>query len=179
MCYLVTIGTSGSQAEVEGLVGPNSRLVVHPSKNLSLRSLFPRGDQLFQVTSGGCSCDVVIRSNELSRDEQYARLRARYERKGWSPTKIGRALADWEIAHERRTQHQAAPQAELCALLRAMTSKSGDLRVLIHFYSGHFDTELVTSDERIRVRVDRLVDVSVIGEDRLVEVSALNGRVDR
>lgn len=175
MCYLVTVGTSGSQADVEGLVGLNSRLVVHPSKNLSLRSLFPQGDRLFQVTSGGCSCDLVIRSNELSRDEQCARLRARYQRKGWSPAKIERALADWEIAHERQTQHQAAPQAELCALLRAMTSKPGGLRVLIHFYSGHFDSELVTSGERIRIRVDRLVDVSVIGEDRLVEVSAHAG----
>ena len=170
----MTIGTSGSQADVEGLLEPNSRLVVPPSKILSLRSLFPQGDQLFQVTSGGCSCDFVIRS-ELSRDEQYARLRARYQRKGWSPAKIERALADWEIAHERRTQHQAAPQAEVCALLRAMTSKPRGLRVFIHFYSGHFDSELVTSDERIRVRVDRLVDVSVIGEDRLVEVSVHGG----
>jgi hypothetical protein len=84
-------------------------------------------------------------------------------------------LADREIAHERRAQHQAAPQAELSALLRAMASKPGGLRVLIHFYSGPFDSELVTSDERIRVAADRLVDVSVIGEDRLVEVNAHAG----
>src|SRR5687768_11814114 len=110
MCYLVTIGTRGSQADIEGLLGPNSRLVVQPSRNPSLRLLFPQRDQLFQVTSGGCSCDLVMCSHEPLRNEQRARLRARYQRKGWSPAKIGRALADWEIAHERQAQHRAAPQ---------------------------------------------------------------------
>jgi hypothetical protein len=175
MCYLVTIGTSGSRAAVATLLGPDLRLGVQPSTNPSLQSLFPPGDQLFQVTSGGCSCDLVIQANELSRDGQRERLRSKYTRKGWSVAKIGRALADWEVAHERRSQLQGAPRAELCALLRAIASESGSVRVFVHFYSGAFDSEQVTSDERIRMSVDRLVDVSVIGEDRLVEISAPAG----
>jgi hypothetical protein len=59
--------------------------------------------------------------------------------------------------------------------LRALASKAQAVRVLIHFYSGSFDSELVMTVERIRVPVDRLVDVSVIGEDRLVELSTHAG----
>jgi hypothetical protein len=175
MCYLVTIGTSGSQININALLGPNPRLVVQPSNNPSLRELFPKGDQLLHVTSGECSCDLVIRSTAKSQADQRARLRAGYHRKGWSLAKIERALVAWEVAHERRTSHQAAPQAELCAFLRALASKAQAVRVLIHFYSGSFDSELVMTVERIRVPVDRLVDVSVIGEDRLVELSTHAG----
>jgi hypothetical protein len=172
MCYLVTIGTSESRGNVETLLGRDSCLVVHPSKNPSLRSVFPKGDQLFEVTTGHCSCDLVIPSAAPSGDEGRARLRAKYERSGWSEAKIGRALAAWDSAHERRLARRIAPEAELCAFLRALASTAGELRVLVHFYSDPFDTERIGSGARIRVPVDRLVSSRVIGEDRLLQTLA-------
>lgn len=170
MCYLVTIGTSESRAGVDTLVGHESSLTVHPSRNSSLRSVFPHGDHLFEVTYGLCSCDLVIARTDSSRHDQRERLRAGYERRGWSQTKIGRALADWDSAHDRRISQNAAPQAALCALLQGLASRAGGVRVLVHFYAGRFDAEPVGSPERIRIAVDRLVNISVLGEDRLVEI---------
>jgi hypothetical protein len=50
MCYLVTIGTREDRAHVEAFLGADFPLSLRPSKNPSLRSAFPRADQLFEVT---------------------------------------------------------------------------------------------------------------------------------
>jgi hypothetical protein len=79
MCYLVTIGTRESRDHVEMLLGRHQLLGVRRSSNSSLRTLFPQEDQLFEVTLGQCSCDLVSAGAEPSVEERIARLRARYE----------------------------------------------------------------------------------------------------
>ena len=72
------------------------------------------------------------------------KLKPQLERKSWSPSKIARALADREMAHARRVERQAAPRMQFQALLRALAAQRGGVRLLIHMYSGRFDTEDVT-----------------------------------
>jgi hypothetical protein len=170
MCYLVTIGTRESRASVEALLGDDRLLAVRPSNNSSLRSVFPQSDQLFELTSGYCSCALVIQSTPRSVEEQRARLRTRYRRRRWSQAKIARALAEWEAAHERRLGTQAAPKTQLSAVLRALASKPGGLRVLVHFYSGQFDSEEIRTGGRVSVPVDRFVEAGIIAEDKVAEI---------
>jgi len=83
---------------------------------------------------------------------------------------MARALADWEAAHQRQLQGRAASSTQLCALLRELAPKPGGLRVLVHFYSGQFDTEEIRVDRRVNVAVDHLEDAAVIAEDTLAEI---------
>jgi hypothetical protein len=169
MCYLVTIGTLESRDSIEVILGESRLLAVRPSRNPSLRALFPEGDRLFELTSGHCSCNFVIRSAEPSVEQQRARLRARYGRKGWSQTKMARALTDWEVAHERRVERDAAPEAQWRALARMLASRPGGLRVLVHFYSGEFDTEVIQTGTPVSTPVDLLLDER-IADDILTTV---------
>jgi hypothetical protein len=173
MCYLLTIGTSESQKAVEAMLGGNPLLMVRRSRNPSLRSVFPKADQLFELFCGQCSCHLVIRSKQRSAEEHRARLQALYERRGWSQSKIARALAESESAHVRQLVEQAAPGAQCCELLRALAAKPGGLRVLIHFYAGQFDNEAIQISGRVSVPVDQLVDAGVIPEDMLAEIAPM------
>jgi len=174
MCFLITIGVRESRASVEGLVADNGVLAVRSSRNSSLRSVFPPADQLLEITRGNCSCDP-LRTTDSSLDHQRARLRAQYGLKGWSEVKISRALTEWESAHRRRLEARASPTAELTTLLKGLASRPGGLRVVVHFYSGPFDSEAVRVARRAKVPVERLVDVRDLAEDTLLEV-AVGGR---
>jgi len=77
MCYLVTIGTHESQTSVEILLGRDAAVAVRPATNPSLRSVFSPGDNLFEVTSGHCSCDLINEAAASSIASQRAKLRAR------------------------------------------------------------------------------------------------------
>ena len=175
MCYLVTIGIRESIGRVEAMLGDGQLLAVRASQNASLRSVFPKEDRLFALTSGHCSCDLVIPSSQRSVEQQRSRLQARYQREGWSQAKIARALADWEAAHARQMVARTASGMQLYALLRALANKPGGLRVLIHFYSGRFDNEEVEPRGRVSDPTGELAGEGVIPEDTLVEITAAAG----
>jgi hypothetical protein len=130
---------------------------------------------LFEVTSGHCSCAVVIEGAHPSVDDQRARLRARYDGKDWSQRKIARALADWDAAHDRRQESQAAPLRQFRVFLRALASRPAGLRVLVRFYSGHFDTEDVRIAGTASLLANRLGEAGALSEDNLTEILSRAG----
>jgi hypothetical protein len=171
MCYLVTIGTTKSRADIKRLLGDDRLLRVGPSKNSSMRFIFPASDELFEVTSGHCSCDLIIHGTEPISDKQRSTLRQKYKRNGWSETRIDRALADLESAQNRRSIARNAPRARFHSLLRALAVESpGGVRVVIHLYSGRFDFEDVNAPERVSVPIDRLDEAGALVEDALLEI---------
>jgi hypothetical protein len=132
--------------------------------------MFPADYRLFQITSGQCSCNLIIQTRHRSVDDQRERLRARYEREDWSQARIARAITDWETNHERLVKKRGELGNELCSLLRVLAAGRGGVRVFIHFYSGSFDTEELQSGRPVRIAAASLINPSIIGEDRLVEV---------
>jgi hypothetical protein len=170
MCYLVTIGTRELWSGVEVLPGRDQLLAVRPSTNGSLRAVFPPEDHLFEITSGHCSCDLVIGEARPTVEDRLARLRAGYEKRGWSQTKIARAVADCQFAQERQLDTRAAPKEHLVALLRTLASRPGGVRVFVHFYSGQFDREEMRTRGQVAVAVDSLLSAAVIPEDTLTEI---------
>ena len=169
MCYLVTIGTREERAQIEALLGVDFPLALRPSKNSSLRSAFPQVDHLFEVTHGVCSCDLITQNTPRSVEDQRAKLRAQYERKGWSKAKSARALADWEVAHDRQREKRAEPARDLITLLQTLAIRPGGVRAVVHFYSGRFDTEKIPLVGTTRVLVERL-EVGPLVEDTLMDV---------
>jgi hypothetical protein len=170
MCHLVTIGTREGRASIDALMGSDFPLSLRRSTNPSLRSLFPKTDQLFEVYRGFCSCDIVASHREPPVEDRRAKLHALYSTKGWSEPKIARALAHWNSARERRLTKRGEAGRELVRLLHTLAERAGGVRVLIHFYSGRFDSEDISVVGTARVPVDRLVDGEVIAEDTLTDV---------
>jgi hypothetical protein len=145
-------------------------LGVRPSTNSSLRLVFPQEDELFELILGRCSCDLVIAGAEPSVEDRLARLRGGYEKRGWSQPKIARAVADWQVAHERQLEKRAAPTEQLVALLRRLASTHGGVRMFVHFYSGQFDREKMRTRGQVTIAADQLVMASLIPEDTLTEI---------
>jgi hypothetical protein len=145
MCYLVTIGTRESEANLNALLRDEATLTargfelpfaVAPSDNPSVKSVFPASDRLFDVLVGQCSCHLM-------------------------PSK-----------------RKGGPPEAFCRWLRKVALVDGGVRVFVHWYEGRFDTERVRNAGTVRVPVDRLIDASVLGEDRLVEIVAPGGGAD-
>jgi hypothetical protein len=134
--------------------------------------VFPQDDELFELTLGHCSCDFLSAGTQPSVEDRLARLQVKYEKRGWSQRKIARAVADWQVAHERQIERRAAPEEQFVALLRALASRLGEVRVFVHFYSGQFDSEEMRTRGQVTIAADRLIVASLIPEDTLTEIMA-------
>lgn len=170
MCYLVTIGTCVPQSELQALLGDQSLLWVRPSKDPVVRTMFAAEDRLYEVLNGACSCDFVIDSAPASLDEERSKRRIQYQKKGWSESKIARALSGWEEAHDRQLRSLAAPRLQFIAFLQSLASRGEVVRVFVHFYTGPLGDERLHPLEPIRISADSLSSAGVIAEDSLIEI---------
>lgn len=170
MCQLVTIGVpkSAGSALIE-FGGPRDGLLVTPSRNPHLASIFPITDLRLDVTIGGCSCDLVGgRHGARAGDE--SKQRQRYEKLGWSRAKIDRALQASTTAHERDRAGTSARRFRQGVL--ALLDRIPSIRLFVHTYSGDFDTEVVVSKGAAHVsRAEYEAANGAFPADTLVEVA--------
>ena len=112
---------------------------MEPCSNTHVQDIL--GPQLHAVwvTQGHCSCGLTTRP---PRHEPEDRLRARYERRGWSQAKIGRALRDRRSAYRRRIPlHAGLLENALTELAR----RHGSVIVFPEDYRGLIATEVVSA----------------------------------
>ena len=153
MCYFVTLGVpSASEGSVRFF--SDAGFEVERSSNESLLTAF--GTAAFHVTIGGCSCDL----HSSDRD-----LRAKYERKGWSATKIRRALRD------RQSSGTHGAGKRFRGALREFVSVAGEALVFGHWYSGAVEDEAVQPLRSVRIDIEQyLASDNVFREDELLVV---------
>lgn len=169
MCYFVTLGVPalGADAVLRAL---GASFDVRPSRNPSVRAAFPKNDKLFEITHGGCSCDLVEATSPPPHDNQ--RQREKYRRMGWSDAKIARALDGRRSAHQRRRQADAPMLAPAIA---GLAEASGGARLLVHMYSGDIDREVVMPLGKQSVLVHDLVAKGgALPEDVVVDIRLAN-----
>jgi hypothetical protein len=118
---------------------------------------------------GFCSCDLITHHEARSVEDQRAKLCAQYDRRGWSKGKIARALADWETARDRQREKRTERARDLIKLLQTLAVRPGGVRVVVHFYSGRFDSEEIPLVGATSVPVERL-EAGAIAEDTLTNV---------
>lgn len=154
-------------AAIEAIGRERAGFGVRPSMNPHLAALFPSSDTRFEVTHGQCSCDLV----GLEEIEDEARIRRQYQKKGWSETKIVRALADRHRAREHSTTHgrRNETRRRFRELLAGQARELGSIRVFAHSYRGNQDQEFVAATRSQRV-VAREFLLSHLVEDVLVEI---------
>src|SRR5262245_32048356 len=139
MCWFVTMGvTSAGAAALEELGRARGELDVSKSSNPHLARIFDADDVRFEITHGGCSCDLYTAPPERDPDEHE---RARYRRKGWSEAKIARALEARETAKSAGVglNHQIGPEFAFRDAISNQVREFGGVRIFAHMYNASQD----------------------------------------
>lgn len=97
MCHFITLIAPTDDASAVRAVMERHGRAADPIDNPSIRKLLRSGEHQYLTTAGHCDCGTVLAPRhgtpELLED-RLARDAARMRRKGWSETKIARAIDD-------------------------------------------------------------------------------------
>lgn len=169
MCYFITVGTNEQGAEVLKR-RLSDTFGASPTSNVSILNLLPPHDRTFNL-GGMCSCHLFSKSHAAPLDTH--KLRSKYKKRGWSEGKIERAISGKLSAQKesfKGLRHDL--REELCHIV----SELGRLSVVVHFYSGDVESEVVPIAGKVVVDCGRLMkDEDAVAEDMLVEIVALTG----
>ena len=103
-----------------------------------------------------------------------ARLKRKYEKRGWSEAKIQRAIADATAVEKVRPTGLRADARDLIAWAADV---GGTAHVLVHMYSGSPDTEKLAPEGGLTAQADELRSgACALEPDRLVTVVGQRGR---
>ncbi len=138
MCYYITIAFPTTLASSIQTALPKG---LHPleTSNSNITKLLPKDYTCRAITEEMCSCALFTPSKPGERDKEIATLRRKYKDKGWSESKIQRALAD----HERnmKVRREGFRDDFLSWFIATATNSSSSLFVFVHMYSGAIATE--------------------------------------
>jgi hypothetical protein len=163
MCHFVFIGVSAAQAALARDAFRSAGFHGSAVGNPRVLAAFPQDDEVTVVTRGGCSCGFTTPPTQ-GFDEAAARLK--YRKKGWSPSKIERAIAG------RHPREQPA-LIEFRNAFAALVTSVGGARILAHSFSGLVETEpLPTLLERTISLAEYLAAGGAIDDDVVLEVRA-------
>jgi hypothetical protein len=172
MCWFITMGVPAAGASLlEQRGASRGGLGVRRAANPHVARLFPASDVRFEITDGGCSCDLYAEPSETG-STHAEQLREKYRKKGWSSAKIDRAVQASEAARVAAMTRRRETGAQL--LFREVVAEQvrafGTIRLFAHMYSGSQDEEMVTSESRARLDLSAFV-ISGFPADTLVEVT--------
>jgi hypothetical protein len=143
MCYFITLAVPKRHAAFVAEAAPRG-LSVWPWPDRSLQASLPDGYVTFYITNGHCSCDLYrTRRHDASppRDEH---LRRTYAKRGWSPAKIERAVAQ-SLANKKQLPQFIGYRTDVVDLVTLIVNRTSTAALLVHTYSGR------QTDERIEV----------------------------
>lgn len=166
MCYFITVGTNELGAEVL-MRRLSDTFGASPTSNVSILNLLPPNDRTFNL-GGMCSCHLFSKSHAEPLDTH--KLRSKYKKRGWSESKIERAISGKRSA-QRESFKGLRPdlREQLCHIV----SELGRLSVVVHFYSGDVESEVVLIARKVVVDCGSLMkDEDAVAEDTLVEIVA-------
>ena len=165
MCHLLTIGIAGGTGNVTDVFHTHG-FHTEPAVNPHVRAAMPQDSLLLDVTDGGCSCSICVRSVAVF---DVAAERARYARKGWSAAKVARAIEAKHAAHGRPKVNSKAQQ--FCLTVEALARAGASIALISHFYDGLFAEEVVSVGARAQISLpDFLKNQGVFPADTLVTI---------
>jgi hypothetical protein len=173
MCWFITIGVSSAAIPVlQNHQRRRGELAIRECVNPHVVALLSPSDACFEVTHGGCSCDLYAESLHVA-PHVHERARRQYEQKGWSQTKIARALEASRAAESTRAARDATsgPKRAFRELIADLARTSGTVRLLAHMYSGLVDEEVVGPGGRCRITWKQFVE-NGFPPDVVVEIDA-------
>ena len=146
MCYFLAVAVPARDAEHLDRIFGSTPFQVRPTDNRDLLAALPPAFAARLITTGGCSCDLYSppdRSRDANPAEQ---LRRKYAKRGWSKSKIDRAV-EQAIANGPATpMHGKTPlspglRGDVVERLRELCDSAAGVVVTVHWYGGDVATE--------------------------------------
>ncbi len=165
MCYFITLGVPEEKAEFfEQHVQRGFHIAL--IANASVLEEMGHGLRTYLLMSGGCSCSLFSEPHKEAGGDPQARqlsmqerLRHKYEKMGWSPSKIERALA--QRPKDRGPKAFVGLRGDVQRFLGELATNVGQLAVLVHWY----DEDL--QDSRLACKQGAVVSPEIALEERL------------
>jgi len=137
MCHLLTFALQGKVDFTENAWS----FCIDAFDNDGGGHAYPSSMTSYAITSGGCSCELVHVEKPAAIEKEIERRKKIYQKKGWPKAKIVRAIENSNL-----NDSNAMPFSfEVESLLKAMTSKFGEVQFMVHWHSGSFVKEKFTT----------------------------------
>lgn len=151
MCYLISVSAFGFDGSLPEHFRAY-RLLASPTRNPTvLRTL---GGVPYDITDGQCSCSFYVAPSAVDRAEAKIKAaRERYEKEGWSKSKIDRALEAKSRSHSRTAR---GPAFDFPGAIGALLRAGSGIQLLCHSYTGRFDDETFDVTIKIAMLVESL-----------------------
>jgi hypothetical protein len=155
MCYFVTLIVPTDDTGAIRVVMERHGRAATAMDNSSLRKVLLEGEHQYLTTRAHCDCGTVLaprRSTPETLEEALAHKALRMRRRGWSETKIARAMADRRKAEAKPARGDPGPDS--FDLWDAVLRDLGDALKLPHvglfvrMYSGTIATEAFSASRR-------------------------------
>lgn len=150
MCHFITLITpTGNAALVRSVMERHGRRA-DPIDNPSIRKILTNGERQYLTTRGQCDCGTVLAPSTDTVEEQLAKDASRMRRRGWSETKIARAL-DGRRKGDVRPHGGGSDSIELW--IAVLSDLSRELKLpyaglLVKIYAGAIATETFSASRR-------------------------------
>ena len=153
MCHFVTLIVPTENGDALRAVMERHGRAASPIDNPSIREVLRDGEQQYLITSGHCDCGTVLAPRHETPEgfeDRLAKEVAKMKRKGWSATKIARAIEDRRKAGSRPdgggSDSLELWNAALQQLGRELKLPYAGL--FVRFYSGSIATETFSASRR-------------------------------
>jgi hypothetical protein len=159
VCWFITIAVSEDRcAVVDARLASHRALHFTAVSSTPTAKVFRAGSHCIEVTHGGCSCDLYAEKPSPDRVEsKLARERQRLVRKGWSSSKVERALKA-KSESEARPRHTHAAAGDFNTLVSELVADLGSVELFAHFYSGDPREEVVGFPERASLSLSQFLE---------------------
>lgn len=137
MCYFITIAVPQDAAQAVMAQHDARDMNVAVTRNPAALAAAEIGWTPLLVTGGGCSCGWYKRPGTAGAEAARLRARRKYEKRGWSESKIERALG----SVHRRAKPDDGLHSVIIDLLRAIATEHGRVRVWVHDFTGKVEIE--------------------------------------
>jgi hypothetical protein len=153
MCHFITLVAPTDDEDAVRAVMERHGRAASPIDNPSIRAVLNDRERQYLTTRGHCDCGTVLAPRHDSPDaleEKLAKEVARMRRKGWSETKVARAIEDQRKA-DARPRGGGSDSIEMWNA--ALHDLGEELTIpyvglLVRFYSGAIATEAFTATRR-------------------------------
>jgi hypothetical protein len=146
VCWFVTVGVpQAARQKMESIAQAHRPLQFTSLAPSPTVAVFPVGTSCIEVTHGGCSCDL------------YSAPRQRLERKGWSASKIKRAL-ETKATGGARTGRPRESAVAFKAFVAELIATLGSVDLFAHFYSGNQHEQAVGSPKAAAINLRSFVE---------------------
>jgi len=134
MCHFLTISVPDKKLPD---VPEQYRSEIHFAAygNPSVTKFSPIDWTSFTATSGGCSCDLYRAYKDSRKDD--STLIECYRKKGWSESKIERAIS----SRKKAAATSSGLRDDILHIVKNLVAAYSQIRLSLHWYSGQIETE--------------------------------------